>query len=304
MGGGMLSMELIKLAEENNWKEYTRLCIRSNIYPKLFAEYLSKRYDLSCIEPFEELITITILSRHSVSDLRFLEEISIKNLITLEIFKPEDSFSLTGLVSTYLPSLKILRILLDGGNVEELGEFRSNSLTHLYLSLKNLTTPILNFPRLKTLAINSDYLNIVDVLNSSNIPIISHIHLSGVIDSSNLGTMTLGDIDWLKYLKLEKLWISKSDFNTIIFTEELNCLTSLSSIIVDCMDMRVEGIVRLENVTNIRLATNDVNNLNGLELPNLEHIELFFTGPYGMFGDCFYLKSLIKSPNAKVTISR
>lgn len=270
--------------EDKDWKTYTRLCARYNIPPIEYIRDLKENFNLVW-EP-------TRLSfKEFVENFKFLEGISLPTLEVLEIVDLKRILTTEGIGSILLPNLNKLAIKGLELLLTNLQDLRLSALTTLRVDNVRGKIPNIELESLKNLTI--DTLEILDIgfLNTSKLDKLEKLTLLGPTPYSR-STLDLRNISWNNYRNLTNLCINSSTdrktynaFNTfgvnsIIIGKELEILNNIEELNLCIGNLKMSESLKLDKLKKIKIRIEDIGDLNGLSLPNVDSMTISVKNTY------------------------
>lgn len=257
--------EEIRLALQiGDWKEYLLSCKRHNIPPTQYPKYLQNTW--GCALNLAKG-TLKVPLESSTPDLMFLDSVNIEQLSSICIEKDTSTFDLSGLDKANIPNLVSLQLTSKNCNGLALTDFRSDSLEKLILdsSLDGLTQ--LNINNLKYLSLHSQNHKDLSFINNSRMPALKTLHLKSILN---------GTLNVHRLLNLTDLNITYIPYGEdIIINKSWELMKNLESLQLLRRNISVHGEVHLKNLKTIAVGIKDIDSLDRLIMPNLEHLTVY-----------------------------
>lgn len=264
--------DIQRIAELGDWGEYLAICKRYNQNPTAFFEFLKQEYG-----KYAYRYSIGIDDDSKSQDLNPLVGLSLPDISTIHIRSMDKIFNLDGISKIDLPSLLELIIHSPNGDLQELEDFRSDSLRELVLTTKD-SNFTLSLPNLKGFGITYTKEFPLNILNSSELSGLFRLSICGDLISNN---MSIDQINWSRYSNLQKLYLSdftryidnyqRAKFSLGSYLSPLKKLTILS---LRGMFSKMIDPVCLSSVKELQIEVESLEDIRNLTLPNLEYISV------------------------------
>lgn len=259
--------------EEKDWKTYTRLCARYNIKPVEYIRYLEEEYNCDF-----RVVGDLIIDMDVVNNFNFLDGVSLLDINCLLLNGRKNyTFNLSNLERVYLPNLASMLIKNPCGQISNLETLNLDSLRVLTLNISIENIRRLNLKNLFRLNITQNFPSEItlDFLNNSDMESLSQLFFEG---SLFIDDLRLDLVDWGRYVKLQTLKLNRiygalinSDPN-IVIDNKLEILNKLTYLHLLAGNLSVKGNVNLPNLNIASLKLKNIEDLQGLTLPNLKRL--------------------------------
>ena len=234
------------------------------------------------------LISSIKINNQNFSDLSIFKQLNLENLQKLQL-QGNNIKSIEPLLHCNFKKLKYLDLennKLNDESVKDFDKFNFKDIRYINLYANEIKSPeifekIINYHTLKTFFVGSNLFDEKEIKkNINNKYDLTHLKKIGV--TGNFTDKTINFLSNLKFLKLEKLYISRNNLSSLsflknIFCENLVSLWAINNNLTDYND--ILNLPFKDKIKKINLKNNKINNIDNLlkfvkDFPKLKELVL------------------------------